>query len=141
MNPTQTWTALLHGRDLLEATLENGTCRLRLIGCEALLQQVRALRERHGDDPQSWALPAGSGHTDMLIRELILKRRGEWDFPYKDAEICHCRLVATVIVDQAIVTGAHTPEVVSRWTSASTSCGTCRPDVEKIIAYRLGKTS
>lgn len=67
-----------------------------------------------------------------------MKARGDWDFPYKDIEICHCRMVPTEIVDQAIVAGANDPETVSRLTMASTSCGTCRPDVERILRYRLG---
>jgi NAD(P)H-nitrite reductase large subunit len=30
-------------------------------------------------------------------------------------------------------------ERIRATTSASTSCGTCRPDIEAILKYRLGK--
>jgi len=79
------------------------------------------------------------------LRELILvfksshgvEQRGEWNPPYTHEEICHCRAVPTREVEKAIIMGAHTPQKVSRWTSASTACGTCRPDVEKMISYFL----
>lgn len=83
-----------------------------------------------------------AGHVAILMRELILKARGEWNFPYKDEELCHCRAVATAIVDQAVTTGGcRTVSEVSRETSAGTSCGTCRPDIESILSYRLGLAS
>lgn len=113
--------------------------RYRVIGCQALRDLVARFRRDHGDDPKAWPLPDGSGHETLLLREWILKARGEWKFPYNEDELCHCRRVPTHVVDQAIVAGAHTPEAVSRATSASTNCGTCRPDVERILAYRLGK--
>ncbi|MCB0386481.1 MAG: (2Fe-2S)-binding protein, partial [Bdellovibrionales bacterium] len=84
-------------------------------------------------------LPEGSSTGAMLLREVILKAQGKWQYPYEHEELCHCRVVATSKVDAAILTGAHDPRDVSKQTSASTACGTCRPDVEAIIAYRLGK--
>ena len=77
----------------------------------------------------------------LILSEMILKLRGEWNFPYADEELCHCRSIATQTVDQAIIAGAHSPEVVTRQTSASTACGTCRPTVQKIIEYRTRKTA
>lgn len=138
MNSTSI-TAKLDGRDLLELSRDGGRVTLRVIGCDALLQLVKLLKQQHGDDPSKWPEPAGHSHSEMLVRELILKARGEWKPPYEHEELCHCRMIPTEVVDQAIVAGAHAPEIVSRWTSASTACGTCRPDVEKMIAYRLGK--
>ena len=74
---------------------------------------------------------------DIVLNELILKINNEWDFPYKDEELCHCRAVETKKVDRAIVMGAHDPKSVSLCTSASTSCGACKEDVEKILEFRL----
>ena len=79
-----------------------------------------------------------TSHAEIVIREFVMKLKGTWDYPYKDEEICHCRHVKTKTVDQAIVNGAHTHELASRWTGCSTACGTCKPDVEKIIKYRIG---
>jgi NAD(P)H-nitrite reductase large subunit len=50
--------------------------------------------------------------------------------------MCHCRVVTTAQVDRAVVAGCHSPREVSRETTASTSCGTCRPDVEAWIRFR-----
>jgi len=76
---------------------------------------------------------------DLMLREVVLKALGEWEHPFPESELCHCRVVATDLVDTAILAGAHTPERVSRQTNASTQCGTCRPDVEAILAYRLSQ--
>ncbi len=112
---------------------------LKLKGCLSLLENISHLRALHGQDPSLWPLPVGGGHVEMLLRELILKNQCAWEFPYQHAEVCHCRNVSLRKVDDSILLGAHQPEVVSQLTLASTACGTCRPDVEKIIAYRLNR--
>ncbi len=76
-------------------------------------------------------------HVDILMRELVLKLKNEWVFPYAEAELCHCRAISTEKVDQAVVYGARTVMAVNRLTSAGTACGTCRPDIEKILSYRV----
>ena len=125
------------GRDQIEAQLQNGVWSIQVIGCFQLQDQV-AQRQKQEADLTKWALPEGHHHTDLLLRELILKARQEWNFPYFEAEICHCRSVPTDIVDQAILAGAHDTRKVSAQTAASTNCGTCRPDVQKVLNYRLG---
>ena len=102
-----------------------------------LLVRVRPtlLRVRFQDLP----LPSGVTPEALCLREVILKAKGLWKFPYEQEELCHCRAVPTAVVDQAICVGAHTPRKVSQQTSASTACGTCSTDVEAIIEYRLGK--
>lgn len=88
-----------------------------------------------------WPLPLDTSHSSMLIRELLLKIRGQWDFPYKAEELCHCRSVPTIDVDRAIMGGAHTAHQVTLATSAASACGTCQVHIDKIINYRLKKTS
>lgn len=126
----------LPGRDRIEARGEGPETQIRVLGCVALQEKVKALVVLN-PDPAKWELPEGRDHNDLLIKEFILRARGEWQFPYGEAELCHCRSVPTEVVDQAIVAGAHTCVNVSSRTSASTACGTCRPDVQKIIDYRL----
>lgn len=128
------------GRDRLTATPAGAGWTVEVIGCAEMTRLVASLKAAHGEDPTVWALPEGEGHAALLVRELILRARGEWVYPYQDLELCHCRSVPTEVVDQAILSGAHTCEKVSRRTSASTACGTCRPEVQKILDYRL-KTS
>jgi bacterioferritin-associated ferredoxin len=127
----------LDGRDRIEVD----GAKVRFRGCSELTDLMMSMHKSFGADIRKWPLPTGGSHSEILLRELVLKLRGEWDFPYKEAEVCHCRNVACRIIDQAVVAGAHSTEIVSRQTSASTACGTCRPEVQKIINYRLGKES
>lgn len=109
------------------------------IGCTDLLVLVEEWRKYMRGPLAALSLPLGDGHASMLLREAILRAKGEWDFPYKDEELCHCRAIPTAKVDAAVISGCHTVDAVKRATSASTSCGTCRPDVERVIAYRTRK--
>lgn len=132
--------AELKGRDLIEIkTAESASdkTQIKVVGCTELLSLVRKHQVQHGKDPQHWPLPQGDSHAELLLKEVLLKSRGQWTYPYTHEELCHCRNVATEKVDQAILAGAHRCEVVSRQTGASTACGTCRPDVQKIIDFRL----
>lgn len=131
--------AEFYGRDCLEIKKQNGKKIFSFVGCQFLFDFIQNFRKKHGDDLSRWPLPEGAHHVELLLKELLMKDRGLWTYPYADVELCHCRSVPTEVVDQAILGGAHTPERVSSWTSASTACGTCRPVVQKIISYRLGK--
>ncbi len=133
--------AVLNGRDEIQLSFgdDNKMQKIQVVGCTDLLSLVRKYQIQFGQDLLTWPLPKGVSHSELLLKEVLLKAQGKWEFPFKDLEICHCRNVQTEVVDQAIVAGAHQSEVVSRQTSASTACGTCRLDVEKIISFRLGK--
>ena len=124
-------------RDCLELYQEGLRCGVRASGCHALLELIRKKSQTEGNDLNKWTLPMGVSHEELLLKEALLKLQGQWQYPYEHEELCHCRAITTKKVDEAILMGAHTPEKVSRQTSASTACGTCRTDVEKIIAYRL----
>ena len=108
-------------------------------GCQKLLERVQFYMQNQGAEPDKWTLPQGNVHIDILLREFILKSQKQWDYPYKHEELCHCRSVPTHSVDQAVIAGAHTAKDVTRQTSAGSSCGTCQPDIEKIIQFRLQK--
>jgi bacterioferritin-associated ferredoxin len=113
--------------------------KLTGIGGPDFLSLLTSYRPQLKGGVKSLPLPAGVSAGELCLREVILKARGEWNYPYKEVELCHCRGVDTEVVDQAICNGAHTPRKVSELTSASTACGTCRPDVEAILKFRLGK--
>lgn len=127
----------LVGRDLIEIDLSMAKPRIRVVGCSELLGLMRKFQVQFGNDPMLWPIPQGLSHGELLLKEVLLKSRGEWVYPYEHIELCHCRAVPTETVDQAIIAGAHTAVMVSRRTSASTACGTCRGDVQKIINFRL----
>ena len=111
--------------------------RLTGIGGPDFLLKLEEWRSQLQGELKELPLPKGTDIASMLIREVILKAQGKWNFPYKETELCHCRAVLTETVDGAVLIGAHDAKTVSQWTSASTACGTCRPDVESIISYRL----
>lgn len=128
--------AELEAQDLIEMDDADPTY-LRVIGCSETLNLIRSYRLKYGLDISKWEAPEGSSHGEILLREVLLKRKGQWKFPYEHEELCHCRAISAYQVDQVIIAGAHDSEVVTRLTSASSACGTCRPEVEKLIAFRL----
>ncbi len=131
------YRAELKGRDFIEIDDSQNPPQLKGLGCSELLELLASFQNKHGKNPFLWPLPTGISHAELLLNEVLLKSKNQWVYPYQHVELCHCRAIATENVDQAIIAGAHTCEVVSRQTSASTACGTCRPDVQKIIDFRL----
>ncbi|MBO9667343.1 MAG: (2Fe-2S)-binding protein [Bdellovibrio sp.] len=134
----------LEGRDFIEVECEGDShsspgrvLKVTHVGCAEFMDMMQKMKRHFGADISKWPVPEGNDHSSILLREMVLRLRGEWKFPYQEDEVCHCRTISTHAVDQAIIAGAHTPEVVTRQTSASTACGTCRPEVQKIINYRL----
>ncbi|CAN5636190.1 hypothetical protein BH10BDE1_BH10BDE1_10900 [soil metagenome] len=148
---------LFLGRDRVHATFTfSGPTELSSIcaiefdgsGCSAFLTALTDLKKRilalpeasriiSGSHEFDLLVSAGADHGAILIRELIQKMRGTFELPYQDVELCHCRAVPTALVDRAIIGGCHTVQSVARMTSAGTSCGTCKPDTESLIAFRL----
>ncbi len=134
------FSAILLGCDSLIAEHNSeGRFQYSVIGCSETLNLFRAYLQKE-QDLTKWTLPVGQGHSELLIKELILKAKGLWQFPYEHAEICHCRAITTARVDQAILCGAHDLPSIRRATSANTACGTCHEDLTKIIQYRLGSS-
>lgn len=131
------FSVTLEGRDHIEVKTEGPAPKVQFRGCSELMDLMQSMRKNFGVDIKLWPMPHGTSHSEILLRELILKLRGEWNYPYKDVDLCHCRGVSCHTVDQAIIAGAHDTSTVSRQTSASTNCGTCRPEVQKMIDYRL----
>lgn len=124
----------------LELTLQDGEileARLEVIGCMELLKLAEKWRPLLIGKIDKVPIPGGRDHASILMRELILKAQGRWKFPYEEEELCHCRGIPTAKVDAAIISGCHTLEAIRAATSANTSCGTCRPDVESVLEYRL----
>lgn len=140
----KTIVAEIPGRERVELEFEvdpQGDLRqvsLRGVGGPDLLDLLTRWRIHLRGSLVGVPLPPGNETGAMLVREVLQKAQGRWHYPYTHEELCHCRAVSTLTVDRAVLVGAHTPREVSRLTSASTACGTCRPDVEAIIKFRLG---
>ena len=131
------------GREELSLFLETDdsgqiqNSKLRGIGGPSFLNFISEWRIKLQGSLDALELPEENHTGALMLREALLKAKGQWHYPYDEEELCHCRAVPVQKVDAAILVGAHTPEKVSRMTSASTSCGTCRPDVEAILKHRL----
>jgi len=121
----------------LDSTGVIKSARLTGVGGPDLLEVLGCWRDKIRGKIADLEIPEGDSTGELMLRELLLKAKEQWSSPYSEIELCHCRAVPTTVVESAILLGAHTPEKVSRWTSASTSCGTCRRDVEAILAARL----
>ena len=136
---------VLPGRETLELSIgldEAHTVKhwsLRGIGDLEFLKELSSYRKTTVNTIDDFLIPQGTSVFALMIKELILKTRGQWNHPFDDEILCNCRGIPFQTVDRAIMVGAHTPEEVSAQTSASTSCGTCRVHVENIINYRLKK--
>lgn len=111
---------------------------MQSIACSQTTSLIAKYRQEFGLNLSNWPLPSEKDHSSLLLKELILKFQNKWQSPYADDEICHCRKVRTQTVENAILLGARSSEEVSRLTNASTSCGSCKFDVEKLIEYRVG---
>jgi bacterioferritin-associated ferredoxin len=122
------------GRDTV-TLFENGDLRVK--GSLALLQLADLWRPKLKHPLRTWPVPEGVDTGALVIKEAILRLQDQWTTPYHQPELCHCRAVPTEVVHLAILAGAHTPRAVSDETSASTACGTCRPDVEALLKARL----
>lgn len=122
----------------IQRDAENKPKKILFRGCFEFTQLMNQFKIKFGPDISGWPLPQGSSHSEMIIREFLLKLKGDWIYPDLQEEICHCRHVSVSAIDEAIFNGAHAADLISQWTGASTACGTCRPEVEKLLAKRLG---
>jgi len=101
----------------------------------------------HGKKIGAWPLPNKAGwvtgnissderRSQLLIQELILKSRQEWLLPYTQEIVCTCRGVSSETINDAITAKASTVEEISNWTTACTSCTTCKDKIEQILQFR-----
>ena len=108
--------------------------RFEVVGSLELLKKMAELKAHHGSNPQTWPLlTAPKSPEEILINEFIHKSKGEV-FVYNHDELCHCRMVPTEKVKNAVKLGCHSVAEVSRTTLAGTGCGSCRKDIENVIA-------
>ncbi len=112
---------------------------IHVIGSVDLLDLVAQKRKLFGDDPTRWpALDTLTSSDDLLLNEFILKCKSEFKLDYEHAELCHCRMVPTEKVYDGIKQGCISIDDIGRTTLAGTGCGSCRPDIEKLLTqFRL----
>ena len=125
----------LSGQRILSAEIKSIACPECLEEIKCLKQNLKKYAANFLDIP----LPEGPHHSAMLVREILLKLRGAWQFPYQEAELCHCRNISTETVDTCILNGIHNVLEIGEKTMAGTACGTCRPVTQMLIDYRLNE--
>ena len=120
-----------------EISLKDGV--INVIGSQTLLAKLTQLRKISGDNPTTWpVIEFLKTEDDLLVNEFILKCRAEFKLVYEHAELCHCRMIPAEKVFDAIKQGCKTVDDVGRTTLAGTGCGSCRPDIEKLLTqFRL----
>lgn len=120
-----------------EISLKDGV--IHVIGSATFLNAVSQMRKINGDNPLAWPnLETLKNEDDLLLNEFILKCKSSFKLAYEHAELCHCRMVPAEKVYDSIKQGCRTIEEVGRTTMAGTGCGSCRPDIEKLLTqFRL----
>ncbi len=103
----------------------------KIIGSLSLVQKFKTWAQNPN------LIPQGRRSEDLLLKELSLRLQDKWPLANDEPELCHCRKIPQRNVERAVVLGAHTVEQVRARTSANTGCGTCLPDVERVLKAYL----
>lgn len=108
--------------------------KVEVVGNLKLLHKVNALKKAFGSHPKNWQIEnSQNSPEDILLNEFINKINDKKTIRYSHDELCHCRLVPTEKVKNAVIEGCLTVPEVSRVTLAGTGCGTCKKDIQTTI--------
>lgn len=106
---------------------------IKTIGPLSLLKLVNSKIATEGEDPKKWQRIKSALHDDeIMLNNFIDKVCNRLPID-EHIEICHCRMVNLDKIESAIFQGCRTVDEIIKYTLASTGCGTCRKDIEKII--------
>ena len=70
---------------------------------------------------------------ELSDKRLVLLRSGKAAEPMQGQLVCSCNNVGTGNIERAIEGGCETLESICQKTSAGTGCGSCRPEVKRIL--------
>jgi len=135
-----TWTEA--GKDEITITLEmdKDSIQKATFSCSgslAFTEFSKTMVAQLKGDIGQLELPSGTSPETIIWKEIFMKIKGQWEYPIKHEEVCHCRRVLATTIDSAIIYGAHNLDEVRKRTSANTGCGTCLPDIESLLKLRL----
>jgi bacterioferritin-associated ferredoxin len=102
-----------------------------------LEDKIKLQTDQLGPVPSLWQAVKALDGYDVLLNEFILKCQNNYKIPYDHEELCHCRMVQTDKVLNAIKQGLQTVPEISRVTMAGTGCGSCKKDIDDLIKYLL----
>lgn len=136
------YCAKIEGGDEIRITLElDGTTIIKhtwhVVGSLNLITAAQQLKSSFPSSIDQLVVPQGADTATLLLKELVLKIKNQWNPGDDDPEVCHCRKISQSSIERAIVLGAHTLEKVRKRTSANTGCGACMPDVLDLISKRV----
>lgn len=109
-----------------------------IVGSLKLLAVAASIKKSFPSTIEAISFPEGAEPATLLVKELLMRVKNQWSDGDDDPEICHCRKISQRAIERAVILGAHTLEKVRKRTSANTGCGACMPDVQELIAKRLG---
>ena len=74
----------LDGGDVIKSS------RLTGVGGPELLQALEDWRPKFTGSLAKLEVPQGVSAAAILMREVVLKAQGKWNFPFAEEELCHC---------------------------------------------------
>jgi NAD(P)H-dependent nitrite reductase large subunit len=80
------------------------------------------------------ASPLGENRAELLFPLAVDSPRRDPEAIPDAARICDCNAVTKAQIIEAVLEGARSVKAVSERTRACTGCGSCRPEVERIVA-------
>jgi len=83
--------------------------------------------------PRDWLAEQFTGPLTTEARAALLFGRPPGAQGDKGPTVCACLKVGTNAVEAAIAAGARTPDAVGAATGAGTNCGSCRPEIARMI--------
>jgi len=83
--------------------------------------------------PRDWLAEQFAGPLTVEARAALLFGRPPGAQGDKGPMVCACLKVGTKTVEAAIAAGARTPDAVGSATGAGTNCGSCRPEIARMI--------
>ena len=72
-------------------------------------------------------------NIELSDKRLVLLRSGKAAEPMQGKLVCSCNNVGTGNIEKAIESGCETLESICQKTTAGTGCGSCRPEVKRIL--------
>jgi NAD(P)H-nitrite reductase large subunit len=78
--------------------------------------------------------PLTENRSELLFSAPAAARPASPELIPDSAQICDCNAVSKARIIEAVLSGARTVDAVSSVTRACTGCGSCRPEVESIVA-------
>jgi assimilatory nitrate reductase catalytic subunit len=83
--------------------------------------------------PRDWLAEQFAGPLTAEARAALLFGRPPGAQGDKGPMVCACLKVGAKVVETAIAAGARTPDAVGSATGAGTNCGSCRPEIARMI--------